>query len=323
MTDNHLLLNRLTELMLLKNKHILELDILFEDDKIGDFVKSIQIDSPYQQLISEGVLTETLEEDKLMVSFTVEGYFHYVLGEVIEKMAESKKANFLKDLLQNNKLNGIREGVEQCLVRDVEKGELNRLIWLIDQGGKALDVCVYPLAKAFINIKGNLKTEQEKKEVLHKQICRVFDELLEDYSDYDIEVLSLTIDLLKKAQLNQSVKEIYKQIHKKIQPKTLNEIKLFISSIEHLSKDKRLENLESLENQISEIKNKDSGSIFFLFGKQYSFIAEYDKAIEYLEKSLAIRLKVHGDKHPSTGISYKQVGLDWRAKGEYDRAIEY
>ena len=27
MTDNHLLLNRLTELMLLKNKHILELDI--------------------------------------------------------------------------------------------------------------------------------------------------------------------------------------------------------------------------------------------------------------------------------------------------------
>ena len=80
MTDNHLLLNRLTELMLLKNKHILELDILFEDDKIGDFVKSIQIDSPYQQLILEGVLTETLEEDKLMVSFTVEGYFRHVLG---------------------------------------------------------------------------------------------------------------------------------------------------------------------------------------------------------------------------------------------------
>ena len=138
----------------------------------------------------------------------------------------------MKDLLQNNKLNGIREGVEQCLVRDVEKGELNRLIWLIDQGSKALDVCVYPLAKAFINIKGNLKTEQEKKEVLHKQICRVFDELLEDYSDYDIEVLSLTIDQLKKAQLNQSVKEIYKQIHKRIQPKTPDEIELFISSIE-------------------------------------------------------------------------------------------
>ena len=61
--------------MLLKNKHILELDILFEDDKIGDFVKSIQIDSPYQQLILEGVLTETLEEDKLMVSFTIEVIF--------------------------------------------------------------------------------------------------------------------------------------------------------------------------------------------------------------------------------------------------------
>ena len=323
MTDNHLLLNRLTELMLLKNKHILELDILFEDDKIGDFVKSIQIDSPYQQLILEGVLTETLEEDKLMVSFTIEGYFHYVLGEVIEKMAESKKANFLKDLLQNNKLNGIREGVEQCLVRDVEKGELNRLIWLIDQGGKALDVCVYPLAKAFINIKGNLKTEQEKREAIQKQISEVFDELLEDYSDYDIEVLSLTIDQLEKAQLNQSVKVIYKQIHKRIQPKTLNEIKLFISSIEHLSKYKRLENLESLENHISEVKNKDSGRIYNLFGVQYSFIAEYDKAIEYYEKSLAIKLKVHGNQHPDTADTYNNLGMVWRAKGEYDKAIEY
>ena len=75
MTDNHLLLFRLVELMLQHEQHVLNVDQLFEDDKIGDFVKSIQIDSPYQQLILEGVLTETLEEDKLMVSFTIEGYF--------------------------------------------------------------------------------------------------------------------------------------------------------------------------------------------------------------------------------------------------------
>ena len=61
MTDNHLLLFRLVELMLQHEQHVLNVDQLFEDDKIGDFVKSIQIDSPYQQLILEGVLTETLE----------------------------------------------------------------------------------------------------------------------------------------------------------------------------------------------------------------------------------------------------------------------
>ena len=81
----------------------------------------------------------------------------------------------------------------------------------MDQG-KALDVCVYPLAKAFINIKGNLKTEQEK-EVLHKQIW-IFDELLEDYSDYDIEVLSLTLIYLKSTIKSVSKRNLYKYIKK-------------------------------------------------------------------------------------------------------------
>ena len=83
MTDNHLLLYRLAELMLQKEQHVLPVDDLFEDNRIGDFVKSIQIDSPYQQLLFEGVLTESVKEEKLYVSFTVEGYFHYLLGEVI------------------------------------------------------------------------------------------------------------------------------------------------------------------------------------------------------------------------------------------------
>ena len=123
MTNNHLLLYRLAELMLEKQQHILALDDLFEDEPIGAFVRSIQIDSPYQQLIFEGVLTETINEERVMVTFTVEGYFHYVLGEVIEKQTEGKGAEALKKLLENNKLRGITEGLEKCLVRDVEKND--------------------------------------------------------------------------------------------------------------------------------------------------------------------------------------------------------
>lgn len=83
MTANHLLLYRLAELMLEQEQHILPVDLLFDDEQIGDFSKSIQIDSPYQQILLEGVITESVFEEKLFVSFTVEGYFHYVLGEVI------------------------------------------------------------------------------------------------------------------------------------------------------------------------------------------------------------------------------------------------
>src|SRR6056300_748548 len=142
MTNNHLLLYRIAELMLDKEQHILLLDDLFEDEQIGSFVKSIQIDSPYQQLIFEGVLTETIKKDQLMVSFTVEGYFHYVLGEVVEKRSEGKQVEYLIELLETNKLRGVTEGVEQCLLRDVEKNDLKRLMCLIDQGGKTLDACV-------------------------------------------------------------------------------------------------------------------------------------------------------------------------------------
>lgn len=85
MTSNHLLLNHLAERMLEQQHHTLPVDELFDDDIIADFVKSIQIDSPYQQMLLEGVLTESVGDEKLFVSFAVEGYFHFVLGDVIFK----------------------------------------------------------------------------------------------------------------------------------------------------------------------------------------------------------------------------------------------
>jgi len=57
--------------------------LLFDDIQIVDFAKSIQIDSPYQQMLLEGILTESIHGEKLYVSFTVEGYFHFVLGDII------------------------------------------------------------------------------------------------------------------------------------------------------------------------------------------------------------------------------------------------
>lgn len=65
MTSNHLLLYRLAELMLEHEQHILPVDLLFDDEQIGDFVKSIQIDSLYQQMLLDGVLTESVRDEKL------------------------------------------------------------------------------------------------------------------------------------------------------------------------------------------------------------------------------------------------------------------
>ena len=323
MTNNHLLLYRLAELMLEKQQHILALDDLFEDDQIGAFVRSIQIDSPYQQLIFEGVLTETIKEERVMVTFTLEGYFHYVLGEVIEKQTGGKGAKALKELLENNQLRGITEGVEQCLVRDVEKNDLSRLMWLVDEGGKALEASAYPLAQAFTLIEGNPKTDEEKEEASKNQIEKVMDELLADSSDYDIEVLEKAIEKLENIQLNQTVSKVYRNIFKIVQPDNILKASLVAKSITHIPKGLRIKHLNKLSSFSINEKNKITGDFYFYLAKQFSFIEQNDKAIKYFEKSLAISLKVHGDKHPSTAFVYDRLGSVCNDLSEFDKAIEY
>lgn len=153
MSTNLLLLYRLAELMLEHEQHVLPVDLIFDDNHVGDFVKSIQIDSPYQQMLLEGVLTESVLDEKLFVSFTVEGYFHYVLGEVIYHRTEGLGAEALKQIVETNKLNVAKEGVEQCLIRDVQKTNLTRLIWLIDESDEVLELAVLPLSIAFLSFK--------------------------------------------------------------------------------------------------------------------------------------------------------------------------
>lgn len=152
MTDNHLLLYRLAELMLKQQQYILSVDALFEDEKIGDFVKSIQIDSPYQQMILEGVLTEFVRDEKLWVNFTMEGYFHFVLGEVIYENLGKEGFDYLVNLLEKNRLNGVREGIEQCLFRDINHRNLDNIVRLMVLESEISTLVQYPLAHAFMKM---------------------------------------------------------------------------------------------------------------------------------------------------------------------------
>ena len=204
MTSNHLLLYRLAELMLEHEQQMLPVDLLFDDMQIGDFVKSIQIDSPYQQMLLEGVLTEKVRHEKLFVSFTVEGYFHFVLGEVIYKRTQGLGADTLKQIVVENKLNGAKEGVEQCLIRDVQKDDLTRLMWLIDESDLALELAVLPLAMAFISIEikyvlRNLLISPSYNDlILLEKVCLFFEIILKDNISDEIKRGLSEMDNLEK-----------------------------------------------------------------------------------------------------------------------------
>ena len=173
MTANHLLLYRLAELMLEHEQHILPVDLLFDDEQIGDFVKSIQIDSPYQQMLFEGVLTESVRDEKLFVSFTVEGYFHYLLGEVIYNQTNGKNPIAIKKILDENKLNAIKPGLEQYFIKCAFKENHSVIINLIDLFSNNLDIIV----KAFVLL------------IVNKEKKKVLDSLFENVTDNDLLLL--------------------------------------------------------------------------------------------------------------------------------------
>lgn len=224
MTDNHLLLYRLAELMLQKEQHVLPVDDLFEDNRIGDFVKSIQIDSPYQQLLFEGVLTESVKEEKLYVSFTVEGYFHYLLGEVIFNLTHLTDIDKLVKLANESNLVGVKEGIQYYLINDISKGNTARLFSLIDESTFPLEICIRPLSFYF------LKKQIEYSDGKGKEQNSIYflEVLLRQPTKRDFEILRSVLKYLKNVDFNLVIK-IYDQILGVEKKNEDNEFKLLLS----------------------------------------------------------------------------------------------
>jgi tetratricopeptide (TPR) repeat protein len=52
-------------------------------------------------------------------------------------------------------------------------------------------------------------------------------------------------------------------------------------------------------------------------------LGEYQKAINYFQKALAIELQVYGEQHRHVAITYNNLGAAWDDLGEYQKAIDY
>ena len=316
MTSNHLLLHHLAERMLEQQHHILPVDELFDDDIIVDFVKSIQIDSPYQQMLLEGVLTESVRDENLYVSFTVEGYFHYVLGEVIYTRTEGLGAEALKQIVEENKLNGAKEGVEQCLIRDVQKGDLTRLMWLIDESNLSLDLAVLPLAMSFISIEVNdvlrnlLMLPSYNDLILLEKVCSFFEIILKDNITNQIKRGLSEIDNLENLIVHPEKNDNAIAVK--------DQLKLFKKLNLNLSENKKDIRIKKIIDFISFFLDNESGcntdcldwiSVLVELdaldqAKQYytSFIEEAEKRND--QSSLVVALEQLGDSE------YKRSGHD-------------
>lgn len=240
MTDNHLLLFRIAELMLENEQHILPVDLLFDDVHIGDYVKSIQIDSPYQKMLSEGVLTESVRDEKLYVSFTIEGYFHYVLGEVIEKKISDSNRGIIIQKIFSSKLNGATNGLEEYLIKCVIDERIEVIFEFIDLYPNKLNLII----KAFASL------------IVFKEIISVLDSLFKSLTDNDIKLLIELLDYLSKVKPNVQI-ELQRTL---INFKFLSQIEIFKKSYLDALNSSLFESVE-----INLINNINSQNVDFEF----------------------------------------------------------
>jgi tetratricopeptide (TPR) repeat protein len=89
--------------MISKNSLQVSLDELFDVPQLSDAVKNIQIDSPHQQLIRKGILSQFFQHNTLQVSFTMEASFHYVVSRNLNlnlALKQFKNNSFWKESIK-------------------------------------------------------------------------------------------------------------------------------------------------------------------------------------------------------------------------------
>jgi tetratricopeptide (TPR) repeat protein len=319
MTGNHLLLYRLAELMLEHEQHILPVDLLFDDEQIGDFVKSIQIDSPYQQMLLEGVLTESVKDEKLFVSFTVEGYFHYVLGEVIHNRTEGSDAESLKQIVEENNLNGAKEGVEQCLIRDMHKSAWDRTLNLIAFGSEIVNWCIVPFTKALLIAKSKTRTKRANERALFNHVELMLSMLFKRQTPQLIKLLEESIKQLQSLSKFKIVECVYKAAQNLIELEDIESAGFLLKSISFLQRNNSKVSLKEIETFfiINQNSKRENSLGYLQLADFYRNKLNYRKALKYYNicKNLNIPAEVG---YIDEGISI--ISLN---KELFDEAIFY
>ena len=314
MTDNHLLLYRLAELTLEHEQHTLPVDLLFDDNQIGDFVKSIQIDSPYQQMLFEGVLTETVRDEKLYVSFTVEGYFHYVLGMVLEAKCMNHSAQEIFDTISNNKLNGIIEGLEYLLIRKVENQEFEVLLWFIDYGVGFNSSTVDALAYGYIRASSNLNSQT---------IGDISKAIFATPTINDIDVIHDVINKIEQLQKKDVLGLIYESVLKYMEPKTAKTARIFANATQYLNTDEKTENLNFLTTLNFDLNNIEAVNFYQSIGSEWDMIGKYENSIRAFNKALSAITPILDDYRSEFAEINNNLGIALMHVGNLDKSLEH
>lgn len=333
-TTKEIILLRLAELMLLQEKNYIAIDELYNDNIIGVYVKNIQIDSPFQELLFEGVISQYLSENEIIITFTVEAYFHLVLARLITSQKKYRKDSDLNFLLLNSKLKGIAATIKIILSEDIIYNNYSRLTYFIDEGGKSLEVSIQALGTAFLlypieSVIQELMANPSISDWL--AIKKSYDYLSENNK---VEVINkINHYLLNEPVLEQFLESQLK--NKDTQFASLIEIVSLYKSANALDKAKDCyEKIIKLLEQNSQTNIVNLCNALETYGEsEYNRSGQdgYKRAMDSLTKALNYRIDnglgqplVLANTHKLLGLAYLSLGLQVReSKVHLEKSLNY
>jgi tetratricopeptide (TPR) repeat protein len=287
-----------------KGENELLLDDVLNHEILKTYFTSDVINAPYQRLKNLGWISSYTKDLNSYVGFTVEGSLLYLLGVKLQNQMPKIDLEYIQSILQtNNKLQ--TAAIEAFLVEEALAGNLDLVSELIDTVDQDISICITPLV-LFLKIFG-VKTTIEK--------------VLENPTENDWKTLLKLDEQLDDLQLNVLRKEFLTELMPKNVFNTEDSALLGLKAIEIFDKSEAVFYLDKINTNTSLME--ENPNLLIQLGVCERKLSNFDKALEYYEKALAIQLKVHGDEHPSTGTSYNNLGGVWNDKGEYDKALEY
>jgi tetratricopeptide (TPR) repeat protein len=302
--EEQIFLKQLANEVWIKGENELLLDNLLKHETLKTYFTSDIINSPYNRLKNNGWISIYVKDLNGYIGFTVEGALLYLLAlQLQEQNTIIDFAAVQAFLKSGNKLK--RSAIESYLCEQALSGNLNLVADIIDVGDEYIDLSIKPLLFY-------LKTFGIKNTI---------SKVLENSSDNDWLALGKLDGQLEELQLHVLRKEFLMGLMPQNELKTKAEVSLGLKAITIFDKNEAINYISKLDTNTSFIL--EDPDLLHQLGNCESNFGSYDKALEYYEKSLRIKLKTLGGEHPDVAKSYSNIGFIWRDKGEYDKALEF
>ena len=195
------------------------LDSLFDVPKLSKAVNNLQVDSPHQQLLRKGIISQFFHEGILQVAFTMEAAYHYVLSASLNEneLGEKIKEDFFWEGPAKYKLwDSVYDSESNLLFDLIDDDEFpNKLTGFALAQYMLLHGAEMTLKKLLSNPSSHdwevlavaLKEIESSRPKEHIQLANgLFDLSIKEYHEYS---LSLLISLLQHADKHKA-DELYR-----------------------------------------------------------------------------------------------------------------